>query len=93
VSNDWTITRQEARELARRHQETQRTGGIPHADVERAVLADIERELRRMVAAYDGSEAQARELLEGLVLARESGLPDLVDELERELARRLLKTA
>lgn len=70
----WTVTSEEARELARRDEEMRRSGGIPHADVVRKMLADMERDLRRMVAEYDGSPSRSRELLEALVIAEEEGV-------------------
>lgn len=70
----WTVSPEEARELAKRDAETRAKGGIPHAEVVRKMLADMERELGRMVTAYDASPARARELLEALVIAEEEGL-------------------
>lgn len=71
----WTVTPEEARELAARDAEARANGGIPHSDVVRKMLADMERELDRMVTDYDGSPARARELLEALVIAEEEGVP------------------
>lgn len=71
----WTVSLEEARELARRDAETRAKGGIPHAEVVAEVLADMEVELSQMVADYDGSPARARELLEALVIAEEEGVP------------------
>ena len=67
----WTVSPEEARELARRDAEARAKGGIPHSEVVGKMLADMERELGRMVADYDGSTARARELLEELVIAEE----------------------
>ena len=71
----WTLTPEEARELAARDAEARAKGGIPHSEVVRKMLADMERELGQMVADYDGSPARARELLEALVIAEEEGVP------------------
>jgi hypothetical protein len=71
----WTVSPEEARELAKRDAETLAKGGIPHAEVVAKMLADMERELGRMVTAYDGSPARARELLEALVIAEDEGVP------------------
>jgi hypothetical protein len=71
----WTVSLEEARELARRSAEAHANGGIPHAEVVAEMLADMEVDLARMVAEYDGSPARARELLEALVIAEEEGVP------------------
>ena len=71
----WTVSPEEARELAERDAETRAKGGIPHSEVVRKMLADMEVELGRMVTDYDGSPARARELLEALVIAEEEGVP------------------
>jgi hypothetical protein len=71
----WTVSLEEARELAKRDAETRSNGGIPHSEVVRKMLADMEVELGRMVTAYDGSPSRARELLEALVIAEEEGVP------------------
>lgn len=71
----WTVTPEEARELAERDAEARAKGGIPHAEVVRKMLADMERDLGQMVRDYDGSPGRARELLEALVIAEEEGLP------------------
>ncbi len=71
----WTVTLEEARELARRAAEMREKGGIPHAEVVAEMLADMEVELGQMVADYDGSPTRARELLEALVIAEEEGVP------------------
>jgi len=46
----WTVSPEEARELARRSAEAHAKGGIPHAEVVAEMLADMEVELGRMVA-------------------------------------------
>jgi hypothetical protein len=71
----WAISAEEARELARRDAETRASGGIPHEDVVRKMIADMERDLCRMVAEYDGSPARSLELLEALAIAEEEGVP------------------
>jgi hypothetical protein len=71
----WTVTPEEARELAKRAAEVHANGGIPHAEVVAEMLADMEVELGQMVANYDGSPARARELLEAPVIAEEEGVP------------------
>jgi hypothetical protein len=65
---------------------------VPHAAVQQQMLEDMERDLRQMVRDYDGSEPAAKQLLEALVVARESGVK-ACDELEHELAIRLPKSA
>ncbi|HEY4392590.1 MAG TPA: hypothetical protein VGP64_00935 [Polyangia bacterium] len=69
-----------------------RTGGVPDAVIHQDMLEDMERDLRQMARDYDGSDARAKELLEALVIARASGVK-ACDEIESELAQRLLKTA
>lgn len=85
-------TPEEGRELARRLEKMRTTGGIPDAVIHQEMLDDMEFDLRRMVRNYDGSDSRAKELLESLVVARESGVK-ACDEIELELARRLRKTA
>lgn len=71
----WTVTPEEARELARRDADARAKGGIPHSEVVAKMLVDMELQLGRMVTDYDGSPARARELLEALVIAEEEGVP------------------
>jgi hypothetical protein len=52
------------------------------------MIADIERDLRRMVHVYTGAPRQAKQLLEALVVAREAGVR-ACDDIERELAERM----
>lgn len=86
----WTVTLEEARELARRSAEAHEKGGIPHAEVVAEMLADMEVEFGQMVAAYDGSPARARELLEALVIAEEEGVPAAVcAKVRHDLAARI----
>jgi hypothetical protein len=54
------------------------------------MLADMEVELGRMVAEYDGSPARARALLEALVIAEEEGVPaPRCAEIRHDLAARI----
>jgi hypothetical protein len=86
----WTVSPEEARELAKRDAETRATGGIPHSEVVGKMLADMERELGRMVADYDGSPARARELLEALVIAEEEGVAaSTCTKIRHDLAARI----
>ena len=85
-------TAREGRELARRLAKARAEGAVPHATVVREMLEDMERDLRQMVDAYDGSESRAKELLEALVIARASGV-SACDQIERRLAERLRKSA
>lgn len=85
-------TAREGRELSRRLETTRAKGGVPHAAVLREMLEDMERDLRQMAAQYDGSEARAKDLLEALVIARESGV-SACDEIEHLLAQRLRQSA
>jgi hypothetical protein len=87
---DWTVTLEEARELARRAAEMREKGGIPHAEVVAQMLADMEVELGQMVADYDGSPTRARELLEALVIAEEEGVPaPTCAKIRHDLAARI----
>ncbi len=93
MSRPFTVTRAEARELKRRSDKLRREGGIPHETVRRKWLADMERELRAMVDAYDGSARKGRELLEALIIAEEEGVRtvaeirhDLGDKIRRRKA-------
>jgi hypothetical protein len=83
-------TPEEGRELTRRLERTLITGGVPHAVVRQEMLDDMERELRQMVRNYRGTARQAKQILEGLVIAREAGVT-ACDEIERLLAERLRK--
>jgi hypothetical protein len=87
---DWTITLKEAEDLARVAGNARRNGAIPHEDVVRKMLKDMERELRRMVSEYDGSPEQSRELLQALVVSEEEGVPPAAcAEIRHELAVRI----
>jgi len=65
-----------------------RGGGIPHAVIMQRCLDDMARELKRMVAAYDGSAKKAKELLEAFLISEAEGVPG-VAELRRSLAGKL----
>jgi hypothetical protein len=67
-----------------------REGGIPHEVIVREWHEDMARELKRMVAAYDGSPKKAKELLEAFLIA-ESERVRGVAELRRVLADKLSK--
>jgi len=82
----------EGRELKRRLDQMRAGRSVPHAVVVQEMLDDMEKDLREMAREYDGSDARAKELLEALLIARESGVK-ACDEIELELAHRLLKTA
>ena len=86
----WTVRLEDARELAKRDANARRDGAIPHEEVVRQMLADMERELGRMVAEYDGSPEQSRELLQALVVSEEEGVPSAAcARIRHELALRL----
>ena len=87
MSRPFTVTRAEARELKRRSERVRREGGIPHEVVRREWLAEMERELRSMVRAYDGSARKGRELLEALIIAEEEGVR-AVSEIRHELGEK-----
>jgi predicted dehydrogenase len=91
MTRPFTVTRAEARELKRRSESLRRHGGgIPHEVVRRAWLAEMERELRAMVRAYDGGARKGRELLEALLVAEEEGVR-AVAEIRRVLAEKVRK--
>ena len=85
-------TPEEGRELTKRLEQMRAGGGVPHAVVHQEMLDDMERDLRQMVRDYDGTNGRAKELLEALVIARENGVK-ACDDIERELAHRLRKSA
>jgi hypothetical protein len=78
------------RELNRISERMSREGGIPHEVIVRQMLDDMARELKRMVAAYDGSPRKAKELLEAFLIAEAEGVKGVAD-LRRSLAGRLSK--
>jgi hypothetical protein len=82
-------TPEEGRELTRRHAETRTKGGIPHESVRKGVLADVDKELRQMVRSYTGEARQARQILEGLMVARDLGLD--CGDIEQRLAVKMRK--
>jgi len=73
------------RELRRISERMSREGGIPHEVIMQECLDDMARELKRMVAAYDGSARKAKELLEAFLIAEAEGVKG-VAELRRGLA-------
>ena len=78
------------RELRRISERMSREGGIPHAVIVQECLDDMARELKRMVAAYDGSPRKAKELLEAFLISEAEGVKG-VAELRRSLAGKLSK--
>lgn len=84
-------TPEEGRELTRRLEKMRRAGGVRHEVIVQEILDDMERDLRKLVRDYDGTGSQAKELLGGLVIARESGVK-ACDEIELALASRLGRT-
>jgi hypothetical protein len=83
----FTITRAEARELRRRDERVQRTGGVPHAEVVAEMRRDMERELRAMVRAYKHPGRKLTEILECMAIAHAEGIDvsescrDLLDKI------------
>ena len=86
MSRPFTVTRAEARELKRRSERVRREGGIPHE----VVRPEMERELRSMVRAYDGTARKGHELLEALIIAEEEGVR-AVSEIRHELGEKIRK--
>ena len=82
-----SVSRAEARELARRARDNRRTGGTSHDAVVAEVRLDMARELARMAREYDGSPARAKELLEALVIAEAEGVESCA-EIRQSLAAR-----
>jgi hypothetical protein len=76
------------RELERISERMDREGGIPHAVIMQRCLDEMARELKRLVAAYDGSPRKAKELLEAFLISETEGVPG-VAELRRSLAGKL----
>jgi hypothetical protein len=83
-----TISPALARELKRIDEKMTREGGIPHAVILQRCLDEMARELKRMVAAYDGSPRKAKELLEAFLISEAEGVKG-VAELRRSLAGKL----
>ncbi|HXU04779.1 MAG TPA: hypothetical protein VN903_27640 [Polyangia bacterium] len=84
----FTVSPALARQLDRISERMSREGGIPHEVIVREMLEDMARELKRMVAAYDGSPRKAKELLEAFLIAEKEGVKG-VAELRRNLAGKL----
>jgi len=84
----FTVSPALARQLKQISERMDREGGIPHAVIVREWHEDMVRELKRMIAAYDGSPKKAKELLEGFLIAEKEGVRG-VAELRRTLARKL----
>ena len=76
------------RELMRISERMSREGGIPHEVILQRCLDDMAHELKRMVAAYDGSPRKAKQLLEAFLIAEKEGVKG-VAELRRALAGKL----
>jgi hypothetical protein len=84
----FTVSPALARQLKQISERMDREGGIPHAVIVREWHEDMARELKRMIAAYDGSPKKAKELLEGFLIAEKEGVRG-VAELRHTLARKL----
>ena len=76
------------RELERISERMDREGGIPHEVIVREMREDMARELKRLVAAYDGSPRKSKELLEAFLISEAEGIKG-VAELRRTLLRKL----
>ena len=85
-----TISPALARQLDRISERMSREGGIPHEVIVREMRQDMARELKRMVASYDGTPRKAKELLEAL-LTFGGGTSPGVAEMRRALADKLSK--
>jgi hypothetical protein len=86
----FTVSPALARQLDRISERMSRQGGIPHEVIVRRMREDMARELKRMVAAYDGSARKAKELLETFLISEAEGVHG-VAELRRSLAGKLSK--
>ena len=86
----FTVSPALARQLKQISERMSREGGIPHEVIVREWHEEMARELKRMVAAYDGSARKAKELLEGFLIAEAEGVKG-VAELRRSLAGKLSK--
>jgi len=89
----WTVSRAEARELARRDERTRRQGGASLVDIDADLRRDMIKELRRMARSYSGKPRKTRELLAAIVIAETEGitaldLADVLAELRAKLGRR-----
>jgi len=76
------------RQFERISERMDREGGTPHAVIMQWCLDEMARELKRMVAAYDGSARKAKELLEAFLISEAEGVSG-VAELRRSLAGKL----
>ena len=90
MSKPFTVSPTLAKQLKRIADRMSREGGIPDAVIHQDWLDDMARELKKMVASYDGSARKARELLEAFLIAEAEGVPG-VAELRRSLAGKLSK--
>jgi len=86
----FTVSPALARQLKQISERMSREGGIPHQVIIQKWHEDMARELKRMVAAYDGSPRKAKELLEAFLIAEAEGVRG-VTELRRALAGKLSK--
>jgi hypothetical protein len=90
TAKPFTLSPALARQLDRISERMSREGGIPHEVIVREMREDMARELKRMVAAYDGSPRRAKELLEALLISEPERIPG-VAEIRRALADKLGK--
>ena len=86
----FTVSPALARQLDRISERMSREGGIPHEVIVREIRQDMARELKRMVAGYDGTPRKAKELLEALLISEAERIPG-VAEMRRALADKLSK--
>ncbi|HMF40408.1 MAG TPA: hypothetical protein VKQ32_06930 [Polyangia bacterium] len=84
----FTVSPALARQLRQISDRMDRDGGIPHAVIIQEWHEDMLRELKRMIAAYNGSPKKAKELLEGFLIAEKEGVKGVAD-LRRTLAAKL----
>jgi hypothetical protein len=87
-SKPFTVSPALARQLDRISERMSREGGIPHEVIAQRTRDELARELKRMVAGYDGTPRKAKELLEGLLIAEKAGVKS-VGELRRTLAAKV----
>ena len=90
MSRPFTVTRAEARELKKRDEKAKRHGAVPQAVAHQRWLAELERELRALVRAYDGAARGAKKLLEALLVVEEEGVA-AVAEIRHQLAEKMTK--
>ena len=89
----WSVTRTEARELARRDERTRRKGGASMTEIEADLRRDMVKELRQMVRSYSGKPRETRALLQAIVVAETEGvttddLGGLLAELRAKMERK-----